>query len=384
MTDQMRCASRDARQGGDLNAYAALQIRLDLSVCSNRLGPPDSAVHALAHFATHRSHELGPPPYGAERIYLAAYADHLGVDETELHCGRGVTEFLILLARHLHGEDVALLTPEYTETMRRFSFATFYSPTEQRYNSPAHRLERLHQAMARHRYVILSNPNNPLGLYTDAADLLDACRQHPGTVLIVDEEYIEFQGPDLSLAGADADNLVILQSTGKTYGITGTRAGIMWTRNAALHRAIQLQLPAWPLSLLDITVATAALGDQDWARSVLPRVRRDAQKLEQILTDRFGSAVVPSGIHYRFVHLHDPQAAAESLEAHGIAVRAFDGAVRGRVAGIRVMTPASTDEFELLHHATLRLPGQPHRPKPSGAGIPYHGKSVLEPAPAGH
>ncbi|ATM24563.1 hypothetical protein SMD44_p10064 (plasmid) [Streptomyces alboflavus] len=284
----------------------------------------------------------------------------------------------MLLSRHLQGEDVALLTPEYTETMRRFSFATFYPPTE-RYDSPEHRLERLHQAMARHRYVILSNPNNPLGLYSDAADLLDACRQHPGTVLIVDEEYIEFQGPGLSLAGADADNLVVLQSTGKTYGITGTRAGIMWTRNAALHRAVQLHLPAWPLSLLDITVATAALIDQDWARSTLARVRRDAEQLEQILTSRFGSAVVPCAIHYRFVYLQDPEAAAESLEAHGIAVRAFDGAVRGRVAGIRVMAPASTDEFDLLRHAVQRLPGR----NGAVAGTPYLGKSVLEPAPAG-
>ncbi|MEV0445147.1 aminotransferase class I/II-fold pyridoxal phosphate-dependent enzyme [Streptomyces spectabilis] len=383
MNDQLSGSSRDARQGGDLTGEIGRRITLDLSVCSNRLGPPDSAVRALTAFVAHRHRELGPPPYGAHQTYLAAYAGHLGIAQEDLLCGRGVTEFLMLLARHLHGEDVALLAPDYTETMRLFSFATFYPPAGQRYDSTAHRLERLHQAMARHRYVILSNPNNPLGLYTGASDLLDACRQYPGTVLIVDEEYIEFQGPGLSLAGADADNLVILQSTGKTYGITGTRAGIMWTRNAALHRAVQLRLPAWPLSLLDIIVATAALNDQDWARSALTRVRRDAQQLEQILTDRFGSAVVPSGIHYRFVHLQDPETAAESLEAHGIAVRAFDGAVRGRVAGIRVMAPASADEFEFLRHAALRLPGQPRR-NGALAGTPYRGKSVLEPTPAGH
>ncbi|MFE0135425.1 aminotransferase class I/II-fold pyridoxal phosphate-dependent enzyme [Streptomyces sp. NPDC059037] len=381
MTDQLSGTSRDARQGGDLTSYTDRRISLDLSVCSNRLGPPESAMRALAAFAADRPRELGPPPYGAHQSYLAAYARHLAVEPSHLLCGRGVTEFLLLLARHLHSEDVALLTPEYTETMRRFGFATFYPPTE-RHDSPAHRLERLHQAMARHRYVVLSNPNNPLGLYTHSADLLEAIHRYPQCTLVVDEEYIEFQGPGLSLAGADADNLVVLASTGKTYGITGTRAGIMWTRNAALHRAVQLHLPAWPLSLLDITVATAALNDQAWARRTLPHIRRDAQQLEQILTERFGGAVVPSGIHYRFVHLQEPEAAAEHLEAHGIAVRTFDGAVRGRIAGIRVMAPASADEFELLRNATLRMPGQSRR-RP-GTGVPYRGKSVLEPAPVGH
>lgn len=377
MTDQLSAPSRDTRQGGDLT-HTGRRITLDLSVCSNRLGPPQSAVQALVDFATHRHRELSPPPYGAHQTYLAAYAAHLAVEEPHLLCGRGVTEFLLLLARHLHGEDVALITPEYTETMRRFGFATFYPSTE-RHDSPAHRLERLHQAMARHRYVVLSNPNNPLGLYTHSADLLEAIHRYPQCTLVVDEEYTEFQGPGLSLAGADADNLVVLASTGKTYGITGTRAGIMWTRNAALHRAVQLHLPAWPLSLLDITVATAALNDQAWARSTLPRIRRDAQQLEQLLSERFGSAVVPSGIHYRFVHLQEPETAAEHLEEHGIAVRTFDGEVRGRVAGIRVMAPASADEFDLLRKATLRVPGQSRRR--TVAGVPYRGKSVLEPAP---
>lgn len=380
MTDQLSAPSRDARQGGDLT-HTGRRITLDLSVCSNRLGPPQRAVQALVDFATHRHRELGPPPYGAHQTYLAAYAAHLAVEEPHLLCGRGVTEFLLLLARHLHGEDVALITPEYTETMRRFGFATFYPPTE-RHDSPVHRLERLHQAMARHRYVVLSNPNNPLGLYTHSADLLEAIYRYPQCTLVIDEEYIEFQGPGLSLAGADADNLVVLASTGKTYGITGTRAGIMWTRNAVLQRAIQLHLPAWPLSLLDITVATAALNDQAWARSTLPRIRRDAQQLEQLLRERFGSAVVPSGIHYRFVHLQEPETAAEHLEEHGIAVRTFDGAVRGRIAGIRVMAPASADEFDLLRKAALRVPGQSRRG--TGAGVSYRGKSVLEPAPVVH
>ncbi|WP_434598538.1 aminotransferase class I/II-fold pyridoxal phosphate-dependent enzyme [Streptomyces sp. A5-4] len=380
MTYQQQDTFRDARQGGDLTSHTGRPISLDLSVCSNRLGPPDSAVRALAAFAAERRSDLGPPPYGAEKTYTSAYAEHLGVDEDALLCGRGVTEFLMILARYLQDEDVALVTPEYTETMRRFGYATFYPPAGQP-DSASHRLERVCQAMAKHRYVILSNPNNPLGLYVDSADLLEACREYPHCTLVVDEEYIEFQGPGASLAGADAVNLVVLQSTGKSFGITATRAGILWTRNPVLHRAVQLQLPTWPLSLLDIAVATAALTDRAWAQHALPRIRRDAQALEQLLTERFGTAVIRSAIHYRFVHLKDPDATAAHLEEYGIAVRAFDGTVRGRIGGIRVMAPTTADEFELLRSAlaTLRLPAPPRPESRSRAVAPYRGKAVLDP-----
>ncbi|MEV7869133.1 aminotransferase class I/II-fold pyridoxal phosphate-dependent enzyme [Streptomyces sp. NPDC088124] len=371
--------SRETRQGGDLTS-AARRISLDLSVCSNRLGPPDSAVRALESFAAERYRELGPPPYGAEKAYLAAYAAHLDVDESQLLCGRGVTEFLMIFGRLLQSEDVALVTPEYTETMRQFSHAAFYPPAIGRQDCIEHRNERLLQAMRNHRYVVLSNPNNPQGLYTNTATLLEACHQNPNCTLVVDEEYIEFQGPALSLAGADADNLVVLQSTGKTWGVTATRAGILWTRDTTLHHAVQHQLPAWPLSLLDITVATAALVDNEWAHRILPRVRHDAQALEELLRDRFGEAVIPSNIHFRFVHLEDPDAVAEHLEDYGIAVRVFDGAVRGRISGMRVMTPDTAKEFDLLKDALATIPRRLRRGTTSN--FRYPGKSVLETIPA--
>ncbi|WP_433573669.1 aminotransferase class I/II-fold pyridoxal phosphate-dependent enzyme [Streptomyces sp. CA-251247] len=351
-----------AIQGGDLTAYRSGQITVDLSTCTNRLGPPPHAIAAVRRLLSERPGDLVPPPYEraqppyvAEKRYLQAFADRLGTDVGDMLPARGVTEFLTILSRVLREEHVAVIAPDYTETMRLFPWATFVSPPDTARDTVELRLERVRMALRTDDVVILSNPSNPLGHFIPSGDLLQAARENPGAVLVVDEEYIEFQGEDLSLAGADADNLVVLQSTGKTYGMTGSRAGMLWTRNQHVRDLVAAQLIQWPLSLLDITLGVAALEDTAWLTTVRAVIQDDARRLQQVLADRFDELVVPAGIHYRFVHLADPRPVVEHLAAHGIAVRMFDGAVNG-ACGIRIMAPNGPAELAVFSAALDTLP----------------------------
>ncbi|WP_406340125.1 aminotransferase class I/II-fold pyridoxal phosphate-dependent enzyme [Streptomyces sp. NBC_01620] len=349
-------------QGGDLTDLPDGLITLNLSLCTNRLGPPPAAIAALHDFLDHDAHRLMPPPYEAarppyraDRRYLQAFADRLGVDEHHMVAGRGVTEFIVILARLLSTSNVAIITPEYTETTRRFSYADFAGPDAGARDTAELRSHRVHQAMRTHDYVMLSNPSNPMGHYIPREQLLRACTDNPSSVLIVDEEYIAFQGDGKSLAGAEVTNLLILQSTGKTYGITGTRAGMLWTHHARLRQAVTEQLPTWPLSLLDIVLATAALQDTTWLPGALAQIAADARRLHHLLTHHFGDAVAEADIHYRFVHTNQPYEALEHLQAHGISARLFTSTPRGGVSGLRLMTPTSEAEFKQLSTALETL-----------------------------
>jgi histidinol-phosphate aminotransferase len=352
-----------AVQGGNLTLLPEGLITLDLSLCTNRLGPPPAAIAALRDFLDGSAHQLMPPPYEAprppyraERRYLQAFADRLGVDVQDMLAGRGVTEFLLILARLLRRSRVAVITPEYTETMARFHYADFIGPADGAFDTVEQRGQRMRDAMRTHDYVILSNPSNPMGHYIPRAELLEACKSNPATVLIVDEEYINFQPGAIGMAGAAVPNLIILQSTGKSYGITGTRAGMLWTqRPSRLYQAVADQLPTWPLSLLDITLATAALQDDSWLPQALGKIAADGRSLEELLIKRFGPAVTCADIHYRFVHLPDPRPALEHLHIHGIAARLFTGSEPGTVPGLRLSAPNTDAEFTQLRTALETL-----------------------------
>ncbi|NSC21545.1 aminotransferase class I/II-fold pyridoxal phosphate-dependent enzyme [Streptomyces albus subsp. chlorinus] len=344
-----------ARQGGDLRHLPSDREVLDLGTCVNRYGPPPAAGRTLAGIdpAALRAH-----PYEASERFTAAYARHLGVPAGELLAGRGITEFLTLLAQWCPPEDTVVITPDYTDTIRLFPRHAGPEPGVR--ETVASRTERVAAAMRDHRYVVLSNPNNPLGLHIPCDDLLRICASHPAATLIVDEAYADFMAdPAQSMTRCGLDNVVVLQSPNKLYGTAGVRAGGMWTHNAALRNGIRRRIPNWPLSYLDAAVATAALGEREWAATTRARLLDAAKRMADLLSDHFGDAVVrDTPVHYRFVHLDDPHTLYEQLADAGVVVRIFSGSDPGRVSGFRIVAPTDP-ETSWVEDAFSRLTSAP-------------------------
>ncbi len=365
-------------QGGDTTALP--EDTIDLSACSNRLGPPPHAVKTLIDFLSEHPKRLVHPPFESEnpdlfcahKRYLAAFADYLrrrfsspaDIRVEDMVAGRGVTEHLYVLARLLHHEPVAVITPEYTGTLIQFGYADFLGPEPGVMDTAERRLHRIRRAATsgHYRYVITSNPNNPCGHFVEPEALLEVCERAPQVTLIIDEEYGAYQGDrDVSLVGAGCENLVVLQSSGKPYGITGgSRAGVLWTRHEPLRAAVAAQIPTWPLSLPEIVLACAALEGDAWLLAQMARARADAQILQAMLAERFGPLAIAPGaaIHYRLLIHEDPLDLHAHLLGHGINTRPFTSGP-GRVGGIRISTPYSSAEFDQLYAALREWEGKP-------------------------
>lgn len=346
---------RHLRQGGDTTGLKG--ITLDLSLCGNPLGPAPAVDAALKTFDCTR---LMRPPYGAAEEYLAAFAAELGVEAQDLTAGSGVTGFINLLGRLLLKEArrgrVAIITPEYSGTLKAFPDADLIPPPPGTYPGVERRRAMVHRAMETHRYVILSNPSNPEGIYVPAEDLLDIARGHPHALLIVDEEYIRFERDARSLAGTELPNVAIWTSTGKTYGIPGTRAGIMWTRNRRLAKRARRDALTWPLSLLDVVACTAALADTAWRDDTLRQIRTESYLLDVLLGQLFGASRVYGSVHFRFVELANPEPVAKHLERQGIAVRTLLDSVPGHPSGVRILTPIGPAARDRLADAVSSCP----------------------------
>ncbi|OWP20539.1 cobyrinic acid a,c-diamide synthase, partial [Microbacterium sp. AISO3] len=71
--------------------------------------------------------------------------------------------------------------------------------------------------------VVVGNPTNPTGRLHPATDLLALRR--PGRILVVDEAFMDATDESQSLIGSDMDDLLVLRSMTKTYGLAGIRAG---------------------------------------------------------------------------------------------------------------------------------------------------------------
>nr|WP_314566504.1 pyridoxal phosphate-dependent aminotransferase [uncultured Pseudomonas sp.] len=86
--------------------------------------------------------------------------------------------------------------------------------------------------------LYLCNPNNPTGTVTPTEAIRQALANKPkGSVLVVDEAYIDFSDvPSVVSWVKDHDDLLVLRTFSKIYGMAGARLGLAIGHPALLER----------------------------------------------------------------------------------------------------------------------------------------------------
>jgi histidinol-phosphate aminotransferase/imidazoleglycerol-phosphate dehydratase/histidinol-phosphatase len=174
------------------------------------------------------------------------------------------------------------------------------------------------------KLAFICSPNNPTGNLVDPVGILRVADALENTILVVDEAYIEFSGL-ASLAGEAErrENLVVLRTLSKAYGLAGARIGCA-IGNKDLIALAARALPPYPLPTLSIQAALAALSP---ARRLLHEKRiqtilMDRDRMAELLA---ASPIVQSvrtgGGNFIFIEVDDAGALAERLHSLGIRVR---------------------------------------------------------------
>lgn len=205
-------------------------------------------------------------------------------------------------------------------------------------------------AIARLDILVLANPNNPTGERFEAGVLLrwHATLAAKGGWLIVDEAFIDAT-PEQSLAAFSArPGLVVLRSLGKFFGLAGARVGFVLAEPMFLQQ-IENLLGPWAVSGPSRVVARLALTDRAWQAETRVRLRRDTQRLREVLS---ACDLTPSSGTELFQWVATPQAATvhECLARRGIFVRRFE-----TPASLRFGLPANETEWQRLRTALATL-----------------------------
>ncbi|MGE4291565.1 MAG: histidinol-phosphate transaminase [Desulfovibrio sp.] len=206
--------------------------------------------------------------------------------------------------------------------------------------------------------VIVTSPDNPTGLAATIEELARLARALPdGTLLVVDGAYVEFARPaeEYELAGqlsdplAGLENVVLLRTFSKAYGLAGLRLGYgimpVWLASY-LRRAripFTVNLPAEAAGL-------AALEDNVFLSETLRVVFEGREYLQAELT-ALGCEITPSQSNFlMFRPPSDAGALFEGLLKRGIIVRPLKSF--GLPEHIRVNV--GTDQENRIFVATLK------------------------------
>lgn len=128
--------------------------------------------------------------------------------------------------------------------------------------------------------LVVVNPNNPDGRVLSRAEVLAVADQRRGWT-VVDEAFGD-TSPDLSVANADIDRLVVLKSFGKFYGLAGVRLGFI-VAPRDLTGQLRARLGEWPVSADAIALGLGAYADFDWQARQRRRLHQASQRLGTLL-----------------------------------------------------------------------------------------------------
>jgi len=305
--------------------------------------------------------DLNRYPDGHSTDLRAALAARYGRTSDEIVVGNGSCELLMLLGDILleRGDEVVFADPSFTvysDICLRHGARAVTVPTIEF----AHDLEAMAAAVTkRTRIVFVCNPNNPTGTYVPVADIAVLIEAVPNDVLIVvDEAYNEFvsaaDAQDALPLQAAHENVVVLRTFSKIYGLCGMRVGYGLC-SPEIKRALDKVRQPFNVNRLAQAAACEALNHQDQvAKRAALNASLRASMVERLAA--MGRATVPSEANFMLVDargLRVPQDKVfETLLAQGAIVR--DGNALGCPGWARVSvgTRAETD-FYLDKLATL-------------------------------
>jgi histidinol-phosphate aminotransferase len=317
---------------------------LDFSANTNPYGPSPAVRAALANVPLDRY------PDRASLALRQALAGALDLAGESVTVGNGASEliFLAALAFVRPGDGVVVLGPTYGEYARAARLmgghvTLWVSRAEDEFRpdlaAVACALERL-----RPRVVFLCNPNNPTGAVLSFESVAGLVRRFPAALFVVDEAYQPFAVGWASALRCRADNVLVVRSMTKDYGLAGLRLGYALGPASLVEPLLRVQ-PPWSVNALAQAAGVAALGDPAHRERSFQRLREDKEALVAAL-EQLGLAPVPSAVPFFVVRVGDGAAFRQALLARRILVR--DCASFGLPEHVRISTRRPEENERLV------------------------------------
>lgn len=183
-------------------------------------------------------------------------------------------------------------------------------------------LEGIENAVDEHtKLIFICSPNNPTGNTINRHDIETILNNFDGLV-VVDEAYINFsQTKSFTQELAEYQNLVVLQTLSKAWGLAALRLGMAFasTEIIAVFNKIK---PPYNINQATQDIVLEALDQVGQVNSWIKQTVEEREKLVQALYRlEMVQHITPSDANFILVKMNDPKAVYAYLVSHGIIVR---------------------------------------------------------------
>lgn len=274
---------------------------------------------------------------------------YVGVAEKYVACGSGSDQIIELLLTTLagRGSRATVFVPTFSYFINRcelHGMRVDKVPLEKNFELD---IDLFAKRAAKADLAYICSPNNPTGNQIPRKDAVELLDRLDGKLVLVDEAYADFAGYSLAKEAAKRDNVVVLRTLSKAFGLAGARVGYMVAgeKTADVFRST-IQSP-YPVSTLSLTIATAILEKAGFVKSTIEGVKAERRRVSERLAAAKGIRVFRSDANFLFIEAgKNYPAMAKALEKQGIIVKLL-GNISGHAGCMRVTigTKEMNDRF---------------------------------------
>jgi histidinol-phosphate aminotransferase len=161
------------------------------------------------------------------------------------------------------------------------------------------------------RLLFVCSPNNPTGNQFREADIKRLLQEFEG-VVVVDEAYVDFARGSVIRWVRDYDNLVVLRSFSKAFGLAGLRLGYLVSNKALVE---YVQRVVGPFNVNSVTQQVIALALEKWSyfKEQIEYVVNEREWLMKNLRQTDGIAPYPSEANFILFKVTKPNLSSATV-----------------------------------------------------------------------
>lgn len=193
------------------------------------------------------------------------------------------------------------------------------------------------------KLVFLCNPNNPTGGRLQL-DLIEEILKAVEGIVVVDEAYFEFSG--LTAAGLlrSHENLIILRTFSKAFGLAALRLGYMLAEEKVISYVDRVRSP-FSVNTFAQLVAIEALGNIGQIMERVEVIKLERERLRKLLEDLDELKCYESWSNFLLISTHRAGDIYNSLMGSGICVKSFSNPRLKDCLRITIGSPIQNDRL---------------------------------------
>ncbi|MEM9823496.1 MAG: histidinol-phosphate transaminase, partial [Bacteroidota bacterium] len=248
-----------------------------------------------------------------------------GVDPQQIFLGNGSDEAIDLLIRIFcrPGQDHILTLPPtygmYKVSAALSAVAIKTVPLQSNFQLDVAQI--LAKANQQSKLLFICSPNNPTGNSIERQAITTLLKNFQG-IVVIDEAYIDFSGQtSCTELLAQYNNLVVLQTFSKAWGLAGIRLGMAFA-NGAIIQLFNKTKPPYNINTLSQQAALKALENHTEIQKQLGETCQERERLSIALKKMpFIQMIYPSDANFLLVKMTQPKIVYRYLLEQKIIVR---------------------------------------------------------------